>query len=269
VIAAVAVTLALVAPSREALIERWLTANRTHTAARLKSGPRRATGPHIVAPPPDLRALAQRELSITGRYQLAITNPTAAPEPWWMTVWNWMADRWKKFWNAIFGRVHVGKAEAASIGDLLLVAVALLLIFVIVRLLWNLQLARSASRVGSEPLTEPPTPRALYRQACNAATRGDYGTAALLLFAATVALLDRRGAVDATSSSTVGDMRRELRARNTGMVAPFDEVATPFVQTAYAERAVDEPQWHRARAAYDTLSDVILSASAASSRRTT
>jgi hypothetical protein len=68
-----------------------------------------------------------------------------------------------------------------------------------------------------------------------------------------VALLDRRGAADGTASATVGDLRRELRASDARLVAPFDAVAAPFVQEAYAERAVDEPQWHRARDAFATL----------------
>ena len=109
---------------------------------------------------------------------------------------------------------------------------------VVVRLLRNLQVDRSQSSPRPAPLEEPPAPRALYKQACNAAGRGDYGTAALLLFAAMIALLDRQGAVDATASATVGDLRRELRAGNARLVAPFDAVAAPFVQEAYAERAV-------------------------------
>ena len=68
-----------------------------------------------------------------------------------------------------------------------------------------------------------------------------------------VALLDRQGAVDASASATVGDLRRELRAHNARLVAPFDAVAAPFVQEAYAERTVDEPQWHRARDAFAAL----------------
>jgi hypothetical protein len=260
-IAAVAATLALT-PSREALIERWLRANRTHSVDRLDSAPRIAA--KTAGATPDLRALAERELGVVGRYQLAEPPPPPAAEPWWVRVWRWIDGRWQQLWRALFGRVHVGKEEAASIGDVLLVIVGLVLFFVVIRLLRNVQLARSAARVESEPFEESPTPRALYKQACNAATRGDYGTAALLLFAATVALLDRRGAVDAASSATVGDFRRELRARNVALTAAFDAVAAPFVQKAYAERAVDEPQWQRARAAFVTLSGgspVILSLS--------
>lgn len=247
-IAALAVTLALTAPSREALIAQWLRSNPKHSAASLGSGPRGT------ARVPDLHALAQRELSATGRYRLSTPNLPTATAPWWQRAWDWIAERWQKFWDAIFARAHVGRETAASIGDVLLVVVGLLLIFVVVRLLRNLQFARSASLSGSEPLAESPTPRALYRQACNAATRGDYGTATLLLFAATVAFLDRQGAVHVTSSATVGDLRRAVRAADANLLGSFDAVATPFVQTAYAERPIDEPQWHRARTAFVALS---------------
>lgn len=231
-----------------AIVERWLSANPAHSLAQLRSGPR---GP-IVAPP-DLRVLAQRELSTAGRYQLS--QPVAPPigEPWWLRALRWMADRWHQLWNALFGRVRVGKAEAANFGDALLVIVGLLLLFVVIRLLQELYVARSGARAVSEPLVEPPTPRALYRQACDAALRGDYGSAALLLFAATIALLDRRGAIDVASSATVGDLRRALQGRNAEFVAPFDAVAAAFVQRAYAERPVDEPHWQRARTAYEMI----------------
>ncbi|MGC9992583.1 MAG: hypothetical protein ABSD52_09350 [Candidatus Cybelea sp.] len=241
------VAAAALVPSKDALIERWLRANRAHVAARL------ATAPAPLVSPPDLRALAQREFDVKGRYQIAETTVAAAPEPWWLQAWDWIYKRWQGFWEFVFARVRVGPQGAASLGDLLLVLVGILLIFVVVRLLRNLQVERSASSPRAAPLQEPPAPRALYRQACNAAGRGDYRTAALLLFAAMVALLDRHGAVNGTASATVGDLRRELRARNARLVAPFDAVAAPFVQEAYAERAVDEPQWHRARDAFAAL----------------
>ena len=235
------------APSKEALIGRWLRANHAHVVARLAPAPAPAVSP------PDLRALAQREFAIKGRYQIAEPAVAPAAQPWWLQAWHWVYKRWQAFWDALFARVKVGPQGAASLGDVLLVVVGVLLIFVVVRLLRNLQLERSASGPRAAPLQEPPAPRTLYKQACNAAGRGDYRTAALLLFAATVALLDRQGAVHGSASATVGDLRRELRARNVRLVAPFDAVAAPFVQEAYAERAVDEPQWHRARDAFATL----------------
>lgn len=249
---AAALAVALTTPSREALAERWLRADRTHTEAALNSGPRAAAGQRNTTP--DLQKLAERELGMPGRYQIA-NPPAPASEPWWVRPWRWVQDRWQRLWQATFGRVHihVGPQTAENIGDVILVLLGVLIIFVVVRLLLNLQLAREAARSSSVPLDELPSPRALYRAACDAASRGDYGAAALLLFAATVALLERRGDVESARSATVGDLRSELRARNVSIVVAFDAIAAPFVQRAYAERAVDERQWQDAREAFDGL----------------
>lgn len=228
-------------------VERWLQANRAHSLARLES----ATAPKVNAPP-DLQTLAQRELSIPGRYQIDRVSPPQS-EPWWLRLLRWTYDRWHDLWHAIFGRVHVGRAEVAGLGDVLLVLVGLLLIFAAISLLTKLQLLRSGASVQSEPAAPPPSARTLYRRACDAASTGDHGLAVLLLFAATVTMLHRRGAVDVSSSATVGDLRRRLRPNHAALVSGFDAVAAPFVRAAYAERAVDELQWQRARAAYDAL----------------
>ncbi|MFY9739546.1 MAG: hypothetical protein WAK11_10910 [Candidatus Cybelea sp.] len=235
------------APSKDALVERWLRANRTHVVVQLAPAPAPAISP------PDLRALAQREFAVKGRYRLAKPAVATAPEPWWLRAFHWIYKRWQRFWDLLFARVRVGPQGAATLGDVLVVLVGILMFFVMVRLLRNLQLERLRSGPRAAPLREPPAPRTLYQQACNAAGRGDYGTATLLLFAAMVALLDGQGAVDGTASATVGDLRRELRAADARLVAHFDAVAAPFVQEAYAERAVDEPQWHRARDAFAAL----------------
>jgi hypothetical protein len=237
-----------VTPSRDALVERWLRASHAHPVTRLNSGP--STAP----PPPDLAALAQREFAIAGRYRLTAAPARAAGEPWWERAWDWIVQGWQKLWNLLFAHAHVGKATAASIGDVLLVIVGILLIYVVVRLLRNLQLSRTPAPAESEALPVPPAPFALYKEACAAAARGEYGAAALLLFGAMVAVLDRQGMVGFTTSSTVGDLRRTLRARNAAMVGSFDAVAAPFVQKAYAERPIDESQWQRARQAYVILS---------------
>jgi hypothetical protein len=248
VIAAVAAGLALAAPSRDALIERWRSANTTHTVARLNAGPPATSN----APAPDLRSLATRELATPGRYLLG--KRPAPAKPWWAPLWDWVAERWQQFWRGLFERAHVGKTTAASIGDVLLAVVALVLVVTIVRLLRNIQIARTAAQNGRpEALAEAVPPSELYGDACAAAGRGDYGAAALLLFAATVTLLDGRGAVIASRTATVGDLRRQLRARNAVLVGPFDAVAAAFVQRAYAERAVAEPQWNSARYAYEQL----------------
>jgi hypothetical protein len=199
-----------------------------------------------------LRALAQRELSIPGRYQLSVASPAPVRDPWWTPAWRWLADRWE-LWKAIWAHVHVTPNGARGIGDALLAAIGLLLLYVAIRLVSRIRFARESQTAMAEPLGAPPDPAAFYREACEAAGRGDYGNAALLLFAATVALLDLRGVIAGKRSATVGDLRRELRAGHATLVPAFDAVAAPFVEKAYAERAVAAPQWQRARTGYDAL----------------
>jgi hypothetical protein len=234
--------------TREALLDRWRHASPAHLH-RLIDAPQ--TGPE---PRADLQALANRELSIPGRYQL--TTPrlaTVRGEPWWLREWARLHDWWSQLWHVIFAHAP-GRSTTLAIGDVLIALVALLLIVVAIRLLRELRIERARSNRNAEALTELPDGQTLYRRACDAAARADYGGAALLLFAATIALLDKRGAIALTSSATVGELRRELRARDAALLGPFDSVAAPFVQRAYADRAVDAPQWQHARSAFESIS---------------
>lgn len=168
---------------------------------------------------------------------------------------SWLGDRWDRLWRSLSKRVHFSERTANGIGWALLAVVSFILVWVAVRLLVNLQLVRSRKRLNAQPLQTPIDPQVLYQEARDAAGRGEYGRAALQLFAATVALLDLRGAVSGNRSATVGDLRRELRSSDASLVAIFDAIAGPFVQTAYAERAVDVSQWERAERGYSRLSD--------------
>ncbi|HEY2474529.1 MAG TPA: DUF4129 domain-containing protein [Candidatus Cybelea sp.] len=247
-IAAVAAAVALATPSREALIERWLDANPSHRPALLEP-----VG-QVARAPSDLQALAQREFAIAGRYRLS--EPPPAPpqaQPWWLRALRWLGDRWEQFWDAFFTRVHIGTRGANAAGDAILAIVALALLLAAFFLLRNLQVVRTAKRTAGEPLEPPSDFGALHRHACEAAGRGQYGDAALLLFAATVAMLERSGAVAPKRSATVGELRRQLRTGDAALVAPFDTVATAFTEKAYAERRIEPAQWERARAAFGSL----------------
>lgn len=246
-IGAAALVVALADPQRDVLIDRWLRANRAHAAIRLSDGPRSYAAMHGA---PDLRELAAREFEIPGRYQ--IDEPQAlAQEPWWIRPWRWLGDRWQAIWRRLFSGVHVGREAAADIGDVLLVILGLLVLFVAFRLLVNLQLVRVAPASDAAALEAAPSSRALYRAACAAAARGAYGTGVLLLFSATVQLLERRGDIRPSASATVGELRRQLRKSNGSMLPPFDAIAGLFVQRAFAERRIDEAQWESARATYE------------------
>ncbi len=176
-------------------------------------------------------------------------------ESLWRRFLTWLGDRWDQLWRSLSKRVHFSERTANGIGWTLLAVVSFILLWVAVRLLVNLQLVRSRKRLDAQPLEAPLDPQALYQKAREAASCSEYGRAALLLFAATVALLDLRGAVSGNRSATVGDLRRELRSTDASLVALFDAIAGPFVQTAYAERAVDATQWERAERGYSRLSE--------------
>lgn len=244
-IAALVAASALAAPSREALIERWLHANPAHRVERLAAPPSR-----VLSRTPNLDALAQRELSTPGRYRLKLAPAHVLPAPWWQRAWDWIAGRWDDLWRSIASRAHVGERAANAIGYALLALVGLLLLAVGVRLMRNVQRSRRARRATVEPLEAAADPDALYREASDFANRGEFGNAALRLFAAAVAALSRRGVIAATPSATVGDLRAALRQTRAPLVPAFDAVAAPFVQTAYAERPIDAPQWQTAAAAF-------------------
>ncbi|MGC1984166.1 MAG: hypothetical protein WA668_02155, partial [Candidatus Cybelea sp.] len=124
-ILAVAAAAALATPSREALIERWLGADRSHKIAQLESSRANASAPA------DLHAIAQRELAIGGRYRLSGPPPAPPePEPWWVRAWHWLRDRWDQFWNSLFAHARIGRRGAAEIGDALLAIVAAALLMV-------------------------------------------------------------------------------------------------------------------------------------------
>lgn len=237
------------APTREALIVRWAAANH-RSAQAWEHGPRA-----FATPPPSLRALATRELATAGRYRLAPgRGPAAKPDvAWWMRAWNWLRDRWTQLWSAAFGRARLGRNGAMAIGDLLIAAAGLLILFVAYRLLAGFVFERR-SRTGSfEAIDSPADAPALYAAANDRARRGEYGAASRLLFAATISALALRGVVRNDRSATVGDFRGALRQRDAGLLALFDAVSSAFVTSAYAELPVDASAWERARLAYLSL----------------
>jgi len=238
-----------VTPSSEELVKRWLAANPAHRAAQLNA--HAGTAPA----PPDLGALAARELA-SSRYRLDETHGSYA-EPLWMRALRWLFGRWDDLWRALSGRLHVSERAAVGIGDGVLVLVGLVLAVAAFYILRNVYVARASARTPAEPLAGAPDPLSLYQRACDAANRTEYGSAAVLLFGATVAMLGARGAIAAGAGSSVGDMRRELRARHEQIVGQFDAVATPFVQRTYADRAVAAAQWQRARTAFTTLWETV------------
>lgn len=228
---------------RDALIARWQAANPHGRLSRSETP--------LATPPPQLRAMAARELS--SGYRLgAIAPPPPRTDPWWLKVGRWLADRWSDLWRATFGRTRLGRGGAVAIGDVLLVAAIGVVAFAVWRLLGGLFLERS-SPPPTESLERYGDPRALYAAACDRARGGEYAAASRLLFAATVGTLALRGIVRENRSATVGDLRRAVRRGDDSLLAPFDAVAAAFVTGTYAELPVDAFLWERALRAYLAL----------------
>ena len=200
-------------------------------------------------PPADLKRRVSAELSVAGRYRLALERPQPARRSLWLEFWQWVRDRWNDLWRAAFGRARFGPGGAVVAGDVLVALVALVLLVVGFRLLSSLAVERRA-KDGPRRLATPRSASEYYAAACACARDGDYARASAVLFAAAVASLSARGVVREDRSATVGDLRRILRAENGGLVAPFDDVASAFVAGTYAERQLALGEWERARSSY-------------------
>lgn len=198
-----------------------------------------------------LHELAEHELSRHGRYQLSTAPATTQPRPFWLEALRWLYDRWQHFWSALLSHVHVTPNAAATTGDVILALLAILFLAVAIQLLRNIALVRSKPS-AAEPLETRPDAPALYAAACDAAAAGSYGRAAVLLFAAMIALLETESPGNA-GSQTVRELRRRLGTRHADLAASFDAIADPFVETLYAQRAIAAAQWERARDAFSVL----------------
>lgn len=230
------------AESRTALVARWSAASHRSPQLLESKGP-------LATPPAELQRLAAAELAVPGRYHIEASHAAPGPRSAWLIIWDWIRDRWNDLWRAAFGHAKSVRNGAFVVGDIIIAAVAALLIVVALRLLATLVIdRRGASRAVR--LDDEPDAAALYAAACASARSGDYGRASVALFAAAIVVLSSRDLVRDDRSATVGDLRRTLQADRAALLAPFDDVAATFVTGAYAERPVSSQDWERARTAY-------------------
>jgi hypothetical protein len=248
--------------AHDALVTRWVDANSTQIAA-IKDPKARAKAqaaftnlrsqlvnePASPEPLPDFSAAARRELAIPGAYQLTAKIAPPPQRTWMQQAWDWIKDQFMKLMQSLYGKVHLGAGGAIAIGDILIGAAVLALLFAVIRLLAEFQIDRRKA-AAFQALGASTDSRELYERAHAAARSGDFAVASRLLFAAAIATLDLRGVVAENPSATVGDLRRELRSRASTLIAPFDAVAAPFVASTYAERPVGTGDWDSAHAAY-------------------
>jgi len=197
-------------------------------------------------PPLEPASLAHRILS-ESRFRMQVH----ARDDWWTRFWTWF---WSKV-ASLFG--HGGSAPPGvvdAIGDILLIAAAGLVIYFVVRLLMSLvRDAPAEDHVAARAIERKTAARDWYDRAVTAASQGRFGAAVVLLFRATLAILDLRGVVHDDPSHTVNESRAEL-LRSAPQFAPgFNAVARTFTAALYAEDPVSSAQWEEARGAYDAL----------------
>jgi hypothetical protein len=237
------------ADERSALVQKWIAGSKPPASLRKQLD---AASPLPSPPSVDLAKLVAGELSVAGRYRL---HESAAPpqKSFLQVVWDWIVARMQWLWDRIFGRVHIGRGGAMAFGDVLIAISVLAIAFGAWRLIANFSFDLRRRATASQGLDEPEDAREAYRQAQAAAAAGDLARASRLLFRATVLALDLRGAVAFDSSATVGDLRRRLRSREGELVPPFDAIARPFVQSAYAEQPVQDAEWENASRAFSQI----------------
>jgi Domain of unknown function (DUF4129) len=235
------------APERESLLRRWQGAGGAVPVRR-----RLQARPAIVPPVALLRALADGELSRRGRYVLSVAAEPKPNPSWWDRMWQWIGDRWRALWKALFGHVRLGRAAVTSIGDVAIAAIAMLLVVTASRLA---QLRIKPGRRTRAPRRRAPLADAneLDERAKALARAGAYAAAVRLLFAAMLAALDERGILRDDRSSTVGEVRRFLLGHKPALVGDFNDVASAFVTGVYAEDPVERGDWERARSAYQSF----------------
>jgi hypothetical protein len=175
-----------------------------------------------------------------------------ARKTWWDALTDWLGKRWHDLVDSLFRNVHIGGNAGTALGDILLIGLILLVVIVLARLLWST--VRVGTAASGTPLADTAADAAtLHALSLQAARRGDYAHAIVLLFRAALAALDVQGVVHDDPSRTVNECRRAVRAKAPRLAAPFDEIARPFTAVLYADEPVTEVQWNAALNAFAAL----------------
>ncbi|HEY3676163.1 MAG TPA: DUF4129 domain-containing protein [Candidatus Tumulicola sp.] len=203
----------------------------------------------FVRPPDGLRAIAVRELA-SPAYRWA--TPAPAQRPWWQYVTGWIGDRWDDIVRVVFGRVHGGAATGIA-GDILLALAVLVVVVFALRLLSSISLDRKRAS-SAEPIYGSLGAAEWYRRAVESASNGDFANASRCLMGATVAALRERGAIEVSAGATVGELGREVFAREPRFAPSFHTVAQTFAIGTYAERPLNRAEFDGAAGAYRAIS---------------
>lgn len=166
----------------------------------------------------------------------------------------WIGQQWDRLMNAFAHQIKIGPAAGVAIGDLLVVALVLLVVIVGVRLLMTITPDHAGARgIAVTALSSQAGAAELFEAAQRAAASGAYAAAIALAFRAALAALDARGALRDDPSRTVNQCRRDVHARAPRFAQAFDVIARAFTAAVYAEDRVSEIQWNDVERAYSAF----------------
>jgi hypothetical protein len=199
-----------------------------------------------VTPETDPEIAVRQELATPFRYHLGVAP---ARESWLQRLFDAIA-RW---WHALVSHFHGGARAESIAGDVVIVALVALLLYLIVRLVLAASIRRSAVSTDLESLVAERPEHRMAREASRAAESGDFLTAVRLILQAAILLLDLRGKLHDDASATLSELRRQVHALGDSAANPFGEIAAAYTHGVYAQQPVEESLWRRSRSAYDAL----------------
>jgi Domain of unknown function (DUF4129) len=199
---------------------------------------------NVAWPHGDPREVAQRILA-DRRFH---TGPQEPPPKTWIDL---VVDALKAMWHRLMDPLDhlVGNAGVSrAIGIAVLIAVAVGVVFVVVRYARNLRLRRTARTApAAHALGEDADARTLLARALAAASAGRHHEAAALFWASALRALDEGGRVRYDAARTPGEWRRAVRDPD------FDALARDAVVALFGDRGADAELVARMRAAYDRV----------------
>ncbi|MBC5805871.1 MAG: DUF4129 domain-containing protein [Candidatus Eremiobacter antarcticus] len=228
----------------------------TASVRRLDSGGPASAAPR--SPPKDAVAL------ILGQkpYRDAVGSGPAPPPA--RSLLERFLDWLGRLLAKVLGAVFRGASSVPLFGELIAGAFVLALlaaaVYVTAGLLRSVRTRRGRQHTAlGAVLAAPIDADDLYRRGLAHAARGEYAEAIAALFKASLACLDRGGAIAYDASRTAGEYRRLVMRVLRPASSHFDALAAIFSFIAYAERTPSEQDWSEARAAFLALRPLIAS----------
>lgn len=202
-------------------------------------------GARGLPPPPIEPEHLARAILAEPRFRRAAVHAAISP---WAVAWRWLVHEWAELVTALARSAHLGSAAPLVAEGALGLAVLVLGGFIAHTIAAGLR--KRPRAVTSMPLPQTPGAHQLYAAGTRAAAEGAYAAAIVLLFRATLRVLDRRALVPDAPSRTVNETRSALRSVAPQLLEAFDGISQPFVAALYAERPTGPEEWHTAQAAF-------------------